>query len=434
MQPRDAVDDREPQARARCAVAARARRAGARERLLQALDVLGGNAAAAVGDVDDRRAVGMHRRHLDRRRAVRERVVDEVGDEARDRRGLEVQRRQDAAGEPHRLARARVAVDARADDRVEVGRLERRGRITAREVQELSDDPVHLVDVRDHAGAQRLVGEPHLDAEPQPGERRAQVVGDAGQQQRAVLLDPRQVARHRVEAAVDRGDLGRAGLGQRRRHLAAADPHYRRVEVAQRAGEIAREAVGGREQEREHDERPHERARRELVGRRPRGHGDADPVGRARRDDAHEQRLRARREPDLGLRPQPLAQPLRHLLHQRARRRLAAHRALGLGNDAHAVFAGQPLERFPALRAVGAGERCAQRLQLDEPRLAELPLEHRRTLGAERDDAHEHRQRDDRHQQQHEAPEQRARQQGHAPSPPGSGPAPAPGASVASGT
>ena len=35
----------------------------------------------------------------------------------------------------------------------------------------------------------------HLDAEPQPRERRAQVVRDAGEQQRAIVLDLAQVAR-----------------------------------------------------------------------------------------------------------------------------------------------------------------------------------------------------------------------------------------------
>jgi len=327
-----------------------------------------------------------------------------------------------------------LAVDARGDDHVQVGRLERGRRVAAGEVEELPDDPVHLVDVGDHSGAQRLVREPHLDAEPQARERRAQVVRHAGQQQRAVLLDPGEIARHRVEPAVDRGDLGWTGLGQRRRHLAAADAHDGGVQVAQRAREVAREPVRGGEQEREHRQRPHQRARGEFVRRWARRDRDADPVARARRDDAHEQHLRARGEADLRLRPQAVAQAFGHLLHQRTRRRLPAHRALGLGDDAYAVLAGQAFERLPALRAVGAGKCGAQRLQLDEPRLAELPVEHRGALGAEHDDAHQHRQRDDRHEQQHEAPEQRARQQRHVLPLRGAAPGPPPSASAASGT
>ena len=53
MQARDAVDDGEAQSGARRAIASRARLAGARERLLQPLDVVARNADAAIGDVDD---------------------------------------------------------------------------------------------------------------------------------------------------------------------------------------------------------------------------------------------------------------------------------------------------------------------------------------------------------------------------------------------
>ena len=112
----------------------------------------------------------------------------------------------------------------------------------------------------------RLVARSHLDAQAQARERRAQVVRDAGQQHGAILLDLPQVAGHRVEAAVDRGDLRGPGLGQRRRQLAAADARDRRRQFAQRPREVAREHVGGDEQQREHDERPGQRPRRDLVG------------------------------------------------------------------------------------------------------------------------------------------------------------------------
>ena len=56
VQPRDAIDDREPESRAGRAVGARPRFGRARERLLQALDVVGRDAGAAIGDVEHRHA------------------------------------------------------------------------------------------------------------------------------------------------------------------------------------------------------------------------------------------------------------------------------------------------------------------------------------------------------------------------------------------
>ena len=52
VQPRDAVDDGEPQSRTRHARRVRARRRSARERLLQPLDLVRRDARAAVGDVE----------------------------------------------------------------------------------------------------------------------------------------------------------------------------------------------------------------------------------------------------------------------------------------------------------------------------------------------------------------------------------------------
>ena len=61
------------------------------------------------------------------------------------------------------------------------------GRILAgaRELQELADDPVHLLDVVDHAGARRVVASTHLDAEAQARERCPQVVRDRAQKRTA---------------------------------------------------------------------------------------------------------------------------------------------------------------------------------------------------------------------------------------------------------
>ena len=85
------------------APSARARAADrARERLLQPLDLVGRDAGAAVGDVEHERVARRARRDLDRRRAVGERVVDEVRDEPRDRGRLA------AAAAARRRARTRT--------------------------------------------------------------------------------------------------------------------------------------------------------------------------------------------------------------------------------------------------------------------------------------------------------------------------------------
>ena len=79
--------------------------------------------------------------------------------------------------------------------------------VGARVVEKLVDDGVDLVDVGRHVFARLLVGHAHFGFQPQPRQRRAQVVRDAGEHERAVLLDLREALRHAVEADVDLADL-----------------------------------------------------------------------------------------------------------------------------------------------------------------------------------------------------------------------------------
>jgi hypothetical protein len=58
-----------------------------------------------------------------------------------------------------------------------------------------------------HVVAGVLVGHAHLGLQPQARQRRAQVMRDAGQHHRAVLLDLGQLLGHAVEADVDLTDL-----------------------------------------------------------------------------------------------------------------------------------------------------------------------------------------------------------------------------------
>jgi hypothetical protein len=142
-----------------------------------------------------------------------------------------------------------------------------------------------------------------------------------------------------------------------------------------RAREVAGEHEGGNQQEREDHQRPGQCARRNVVGRRARRDRNADPVRRARSDHADKEHLQPRREAHLGLGAEPFTQALGQILHQGAAGRLAAHRSLRLGNDAHAVLAAQLREDFAATGSFGRFKGGTNRLQLDQLGFAQLPVE-----------------------------------------------------------
>ena len=82
-----------------------------------------------------------------------------------------------------------------------------------------------------------LVAHAHLGLQPQARQRRAQVVRDAGQHHRAVLLDLGELARHAVEAHVDLADLaGERVLVEPRLELAVADAAGGERQLASAAG------------------------------------------------------------------------------------------------------------------------------------------------------------------------------------------------------
>ena len=89
----------------------------------------------------------------------------------------------------------------------------------------------------------------------------------------------------RLSVAISDGPLSGSGGGD----LAAADALDGRVELAQRPREVAREQERGDEQDRGEREAPDDRARRLVLGSRPRRQRKADPVARAAGLDAHEQ-------------------------------------------------------------------------------------------------------------------------------------------------
>ena len=79
-------------------------------------------------------------------------------------------------------------------------------------VEKLVNGGVQLRNVGRHVLAGVVVGHTHLGFQAQAGQRRAQVVGDAGQHHRAVLLHFGQLVGHAVEADVDFADLAGDGL------------------------------------------------------------------------------------------------------------------------------------------------------------------------------------------------------------------------------
>jgi hypothetical protein len=83
-------------------------------------------------------------------------------------------------------------------------------------------------------------------------QRRAQVVRDAGQDDRAVLLELLQVVDHLVEAAVGLDDLLRAFFGQRGGALALGDRARGRGQARQRQVDQARDEGRAQQRQRAH--------------------------------------------------------------------------------------------------------------------------------------------------------------------------------------
>src|SRR5216117_2584960 len=199
-----ALDDREAQARA-ALVAARDLKA--RERLLQPLGFRLRNARAAVCDLEHRRAVRGAHRDAYVAFPVAECIVDKVEQHAAHRHDLQLQLGHEGKIGRDRFAAPPVVLGDLGRDRREIGALRRLASVGPRKIEELVDGAVHLLDIRGHSLPQLRVGPAHLQAQPQPGERRAQVVRNARENQGAVGVQPREVLRHLVEGVRERADF-----------------------------------------------------------------------------------------------------------------------------------------------------------------------------------------------------------------------------------
>src|SRR5437899_9750512 len=256
-----ALDDGEAQARAALVAA---RDLEAREWLLQPLHLGLGNSRAAVRDLEHRRAVlGAHRdAHLPF--PVAQRVVDQVQHDAPHRHQL-----QRYLGHVRKIGRDRFAAAAvmlgdLGRDRGEIGALHGLAAVGPRKIEKLVDGAVHLLDVGGHSLPELRVGPAHLQAEPEPRERRTQVVGDAGENQGAVGVQASEVLRHLVEGMRQGAQLLGAGLGDRLGYFSLADRAGARGERAQGAVEPGHDEVRGEQRQRQGERPPAEPAQRDL--------------------------------------------------------------------------------------------------------------------------------------------------------------------------
>jgi hypothetical protein len=175
--------------------------------------------------------------------------------------------------------------------------------LAAGKIEKLADDLVHFGDVVDHSLFHRLIVYAHLQTEAQTRERRAQVVRDAGQQQRAVVLQLPQIGDHLIEAPIEFRDLRRTTFRQRRRRFAATHACYRGIELAKRTGQITCEHERRDEQRCGEREAPDQRARRNFFRLRPRWQRKTDPISGATGFDADGEQLLTRCDSQFGSRP-----------------------------------------------------------------------------------------------------------------------------------
>ena len=128
--------------------------------------------------------------------------------------------------------------------------------IGARVIHELGNDGFHLLDVGDDGLPGRVVGDAHFGFETQAGERGAQVVRDAGEDFRAILLVSFEVAGHGIEGAGQQAHFLGAGFRQRRRAQAASDGLGGFGHGLERAADARGDQPGDGERQRQRQQAP----------------------------------------------------------------------------------------------------------------------------------------------------------------------------------
>jgi hypothetical protein len=96
----------------------------------------------------------------------------------------------------------------------------------------------------------------HFDAHAQARERRTQVVRDAGQDQRPILVDLRQVGAHLVEGGGHGRQFGRAAFVEARRRLAGADFLRGLLQGLERTGDAEHDQPGAEQRQQQRGDAP----------------------------------------------------------------------------------------------------------------------------------------------------------------------------------
>ena len=132
----------------------------------------------------------------------------------------------------------------------------------------MRDHRFHLLDIGDDGVAGTIVGHAQFGLEAQAGQRRAQIVRDAGQHFGALLFVAFEVGGHGVEGVCQFAQFLGAFFGQRRRLLPLANECRRACHRLQRLADAGRDIAGDEECQRNRQRPPGQPMAGEIA-RRP---------------------------------------------------------------------------------------------------------------------------------------------------------------------
>ena len=331
-----------------------------REGTLQALDLVRRHARSAVAYLDRHLRIARHELELHRLAGIAQRIVDQVGDGAAHCHAREAKWLHRVVDQPHVLADPRVVLGELAQHLAQVVLLLLLVG-AAREIEELADDGIDLVDVGDHRVARLGIGAAHLEREAQPRQRRPQVMRDAGEHHGTIALHALQVRRHAVEGGGHRAQLARPFLGQRLVRLPAPEAQRRAAHGGERARDVRGDEPGAGERQHHHRDQPADplEAETELEALARQHHPELVLVD----EEADE-------EPFLAVarigKARVTAERLAHLLHDELEERIVGQRLglLGRGYRIHAQALGlvQLDEQLPPALGIRIHQRRARQV------------------------------------------------------------------------
>ena len=245
---------RQVQPEAAAAGAARARRVAAIERLAEVLDLVRRNARTLVGHAESPTIVVGRDLDVDGA-AVRRRVAERVGDQVlHDQRQTRFVDLHTQVGRSTHLDAPAVGGEVVVDDALDEfprGNAADRQRhvpsVQPLRLEQRGDDLFHLRDVGAQAAHVRtVVGK--LEREPDPRQRRAQLVADAEQQLSFCVEHALHVVRHAVDVGREVAELVVAGRADTVPEVAVPDPARALADRRDRQEQPAHGKVGQRHQ------------------------------------------------------------------------------------------------------------------------------------------------------------------------------------------